>query len=712
MRTFLRFLVLVLCCFAAAKQHARAATAGGTSVTNAATLTYSDQNNVTITVQSNTITYTVAAVSSVVVGPNETACTPKTDSVVAATNFVRTFTVTNSSNIPDAYTLSASVSAGSIVSVALVANGTNAPLTNGAALATPVQPGGSVTIAVTVNPGQTPVGTDVETTLSAKSGASNAVNGEAVSTAQQCAIVSAAAAFAGPAGAGTVVTKLVNGAPFAQTAAGATVTYSIAFSNTGGVPATNVVVSDTIPRGITPIAASVLLNGTTPPTGSVTLSGQTLTVTIPSLAPATPETVSFGATVAANGASGSSAVNVASISADNAARASSTAAAVLAGTANVVYDGLAGQSQTIGGALVTLLDPSTKQPIAISGTPFAPNTSNTNPFQTGSGGAYAFGLAPNQIGPVTYLMSITAPGYENRQIQVTLTPTTGGLYSVTLTAEDGQLLAQAGGFTLVQGPVTLSNVYGLFGNIPLFRAQSVTIVKTVDRSFAATGDRLVYTLTFSNVGTPLGATTIVDTLPAGLFYAPGTGRVDSIPQEPVHAGRTLTWSLSSLTSQHVITFATVIMPGTADYTVLTNLASVTASAPNDPALVLSANSTVDTRIVPGVFTDSTIITGRVFYDVRRTGYFAPGDVGIAKVRIFMEDGESVLTDALGRYSFPAVRPGMHVLKIDKTSLPHDARPYADTSYDDERSIRRLVHGVFDGGLIQDINFALEGSPQP
>ena len=29
---------------------------------------------------------------------------------------------------------------------------------------------------------------------------------------------------------------------------------------------------------------------------------------------------------------------------------------------------------------------------------------------------------------------------------------------------------------------------------------------------------------------------------------------------------------------------------------------------------------------------------------------------------------------------------------------------------DQRSIRRLVHGVFDGGVIENIDFALEGSP--
>jgi uncharacterized repeat protein (TIGR01451 family) len=688
-----------------------AATAGGTSITNTATITFFDRNNVAITVASNTIVSTVAAVSSVVVGPNETACGAKTDSVVAGREFVRSFTITNSSNITDDYTIAASVSAGSIVSLAYGAGGASVQLANGAALPGTLPPGGTAQVLVTVDPGQAPVGTEIEIGLSAKSGAGSAVNGQAASGAQQCAIVSGAAVLAGPGGTGTVITKLVNGSSFAQTAPGSTVTYAIAFSDGGGVAATNVVIADDIPAGVTAIPSSVLVNGTTPPAGSVSLTGQTLKIRIASLAPATPETVTFAATLSEAMPPGSTTVNVASISADNAARQTTTAATFLAGTANVVYDGLGGQGQPVAGAVVSLVNATTKLPIVPGGTPFAPNATNADPFATGGNGAYGFGLGPNQIGPVTYLLTVVAPGYENRQIRVTLVPGTGGLYTATLAAEDGRLLARPGGFALTPGPVTLANVYGLLGNIPLFRAQSLTIVKTVDRSFAATGDRLVYSLDFSNVGASLATATVTDTLPAGLFYAPGTGRVDDIPREPVRAGRTLTWSFPTLATEHSITFATVILPGTADYTVLTNVATVRAFAPNDPALALSASSSVDTRIVPGVFTDSTIVTGRVFYDIRGTGYFAPGDVGVAKVRVYLEDGESALTDSFGRYSFPAVKPGMHVLKIDRSSLPPDAHPYADAAYDDERSIRRLVHGVFDGGLIQDVNFALAGAPK-
>ncbi len=713
MKTFFRtWLSLVLCCAATAAHQASASiTAGGTLLSNTATATFVDQNNTKVTVASNTLTATVEAVSAVVVGPNEQGCNPQADAVVTGQAFVRSFTITNSSNIADTYAVSASIASGSVVSLAYVSNGTSVTFANGAPLPTVLQPGAVAQIVATFNAGQTPVGTDDEVTLTAKSTATGTANGQSASTASQCAIVSGAAVFSGPKGAGTQVQKLVDGSSFMQATPGSTLTYSINFSDSGGVAANGVVLTDVLPAGVTALPATVQINGIAAAAGTVTLSGQTLTVRVGTLPPGTPDVLTFGATVSATAATGSTALNTASLAATNAVTQGTTSASTFFGVGNVVYDGLAGPTQTVSGAMVTIVNATTKAPVSLTGTGYGPNANNTNPYQTGSGGAYGFGLAPNQIGPISYLLTITAPGYQNRQILLTLTPGPNGLYTATLTAQDGQLLATPGGFGLVKGPITLASVYGLFGNIPLFKTQALTIEKTVDRSFAATGDRLVYTLTFSNSGSPLGAAKVVDTLPAGLFYAPGTGRVDGIPQEPVRLGRTLTWTVPSLVTQHTIVYASVILPGTADYTILTNAATVIASAPNDPGLQLSATATVDTRIVPGVFSDSSIITGRVFYDLGHTGYFVPGDVGIARVRVYLEDGESSTTDESGRYSFPAAKPGMHVLKLDRTTLPAGAKPYADTRYDSERSIRRLVHGVFDGGIIQDINFALDGAPE-
>ena len=72
-----------------------------------------------------------------------------------------------------------------------------------------------------------------------------------------------------------------------------------------------------------------------------------------------------------------------------------------------------------------------------------------------------------------------------------------------------------------------------------------------------------------------------------------------------------------------------------------------------------------------------------------------------------EDGESVTTDVTGRFSFHGVRSGMHVLRLDETTLPPSARAFPDRRYDSTRSPVRLIHGVLDAGLLQDVSFAVQ-----
>jgi uncharacterized repeat protein (TIGR01451 family) len=703
--------VLAVCWAAAARQAAPAATAGGTLVTNTASATYVGANGVAVTIVSNTVTATVEAVSSVVTGPNEQGCTPKSDAAVAGQPFVRTFTITNSSNITDTYAVTASASSGAVLSLAYVASGASTPFPNGGTLPAPLAPGAVAQVVVTAATGSAPLGTDIEITLTAKSTSQTAVNGQSSDSAEQCAVVASSAAIAGAGGAGTQVTKLVDLAQFSQSQPGATVTYTVSFSNAGGVPATNVVVTDVVPQGLTPIAASVSIDGNAQAANAVSVAGQTLSVRMASLAPGVPHTLSFGATLGANVPPGTTLVNTATIVADNAPPQATTAASLLVGVGNVVFDGVGGSGQTIAGAAVGIVDAASGTPVALSGPGFAPNATNANPYVTSTGGGYGFGVAVQHMKPSGLYLTIVAPGYLNRKILLVLTPAPGGFDTAQLTALDGQMLAQPGGFGLVSGPVSLSNVTGLFGNIPLFRSQALTIAKTVDRPFAATGDRLVYSLQFQNVGAALGATTVSDTLPPGVFYAPGTGRLDGVASEPVASGRVLTWTLPSLAAAHTLAYAAVILPGTADDTILTNVATVSAAAPNDPSLRLSATSSAATRVIAGVFSNTSVITGRVFFDVRGTARFVRGDAGIPRVRLYLENGESVVTDAYGRFSFPAVRAGMHVLVLDVSTLPPEARPYGVASYDDERSMRRLVHGVFDAGSLHDIDFALEGSPK-
>jgi hypothetical protein len=49
---------------------------------------------------------------------------------------------------------------------------------------------------------------------------------------------------------------------------------------------------------------------------------------------------------------------------------------------------------------------------------------------------------------------------------------------------------------------------------------------------------------------------------------------------------------------------------------------------------------------------------------------------------------------------------MHVLHLDASTLPRGLAPYHGFALNDPRSSVRLVHNIFDSGLMSDIQFAI------
>lgn len=70
------------------------------------------------------------------------------------------------------------------------------------------------------------------------------------------------------------------------------------------------------------------------------------------------------------------------------------------------------------------------------------------------------------------------------------------------------------------------------------------------------------------------------------------------------------------------------------------------------------------RLVP---TYSTV-SGIVFNDRSGTGAWAPGDTGVAGIEVTLS-GRTAITDAQGRFQFPAVRSGEYRLALDMDHLP-------------------------------------------
>jgi uncharacterized repeat protein (TIGR01451 family) len=727
-----RTIVLVASFVALAARGGEAASPAGVIITNTAIAQYADPKGQTYGAQSNTVQVAIAAVSAIVVGPKEKAVNAAAEGYPVGTAITRTFTITNAGNVPDAYTITAvTVGGGTISSIAFVTAQGNLPVTVGSTVSPTLQSGASISVQVVLATKGVAVGTIFPIDLSARSTNTSAANGLVSDNGQEWAVAQAVASLAGTSGPGTLVTKLVNATRATTANPGATITYSIAFENYGGSAATNVVLTDEIPVGITAQPQSLTLNGTSD-AAAATLSGQLLTVKVGTLAAGANDVVTFSATVMNAETTGASFVNIASVTADGLSSVQTSPASVLVGLANIVYDGYTGGSAPIGGATITLRDALTHAIVALPADPggaataglrgpqegllgipaggLTPNNVNANPYTTGATGAYSFVFTTAQLGtvaqPAQYELDITAPNYTPRRIAVTIHPDASGmLYDATLRDLDDQQLAAPGAFTLVSTSVSLSDIFGLLGNLPMFTPHPLTVAKTVDRDVASGGDRLVYTLQFGSAGAQFGTTRVIDTLPAGVVYAPGTARLDGVPAEPVRNGRILTWTLPSLTVQHTIVYACVVMPYAAEGATLVNLVDVDALAPS--GVQVQESATADTRVVAGALGTRSVITGRVFVDAAQTGRFRPGDRGVGGVRIYLEDGESVTTDPFGRFTFPSVRPGQHVLRVDTTTLPPSVRPYDDRRYDSTRSLQRLLHGIYDAGLMQDVEFALE-----
>ena len=63
------------------------------------------------------------------------------------------------------------------------------------------------------------------------------------------------------------------------------------------------------------------------------------------------------------------------------------------------------------------------------------------------------------------------------------------------------------------------------------------------------------------------------------------------------------------------------------------------------------------------------LTGVVYLDANENGRYDAGEVGAANIVVILDGRYSVRTDANGRFDFPAVAAGHHVLTVQTDNLP-------------------------------------------
>jgi uncharacterized repeat protein (TIGR01451 family) len=209
----------------------------------------------------------------------------------------------------------------------------------------------------------------------------------------------------------------------------------------------------------------------------------------------------------------------------------------------------------------------------------------------------------------------------------------------------------------------------------------LVIAKAANKTVVAIGDLLGYSLKLTNEGAaPVGAMTISDVMPHGVQYVPGSSLLagQKLADPEARAGRTLEWSVPNLAQGKSLEIAYRAVVGP-DGPRGDGINRATASGVSLGTRVVSNLASVKVRITSGLLTENGTILGRVFIDcdgnrIQNQGRgrrgLEPDEPGIPNVALYLEDGTRVITDAMGKFSILSVPPGLHVLRIDETSLPN------------------------------------------
>ncbi|MBU4227179.1 DUF11 domain-containing protein [bacterium] len=210
-------------------------------------------------------------------------------------------------------------------------------------------------------------------------------------------------------------------------------------------------------------------------------------------------------------------------------------------------------------------------------------------------------------------------------------------------------------------------------NLLLSHNNTLFISKSANHKTASIGDIVTYTIEVKNVGTGKARNlTIEDNLPFGFKYMKGTAYFEEGQTflEPVSEnGRNLNWDISTLLlpgSKVTIKYKTVV-GFEAKLGVNRNSANVYGFTSEGKVSAGPAAALV--KVVKGIFRKEGTIIGKVFNDRNENGIQDEGEKGISGITLVMEDGTYVSVDEEGKYSIPSAKPGRHLLKILKETIP-------------------------------------------
>ena len=222
----------------------------------------------------------------------------------------------------------------------------------------------------------------------------------------------------------------------------------------------------------------------------------------------------------------------------------------------------------------------------------------------------------------------------------------------------------------VSGPVQF--------DIPLDPDTDLVISKTADRSSADVGDFVSYTINIENRGASPAAIQLFDTLPRGFRYVEGTARqgADFIDNpDASENGTLLTFPMGMINPGQTVSlnYALEVGPGAA-----------LGDAVNEAVLRDGSGAPISNiaraaiKLREDLFRTRSTIVGRVSEqscdgDEEWAREIVDG-VGVEGVRLYMETGAYVVSDADGLFHFEGVSEGTHVVQVDEETLPKGFSP--------------------------------------
>jgi uncharacterized repeat protein (TIGR01451 family) len=214
---------------------------------------------------------------------------------------------------------------------------------------------------------------------------------------------------------------------------------------------------------------------------------------------------------------------------------------------------------------------------------------------------------------------------------------------------------------------------------------TLVVTKESEVKSAELGDYVSYTINVTNNGnTTAYDVALKDALPRGFDMVSNSVRIDkNNTDNGVDINQPQTTEFSAEGKYQVLNLGNLGANETKEITYRVLVGATALGGDGINRAIAVANNEQGQSIVSreaqwqieverGVMNTDGIIIGKVYHDINRDGIQQKedGELGVAGVRIYMENGNFIVTDPEGKYNFYGVSAKTHVLKVDRTTIPN------------------------------------------